>query len=121
MCHTVECSRYLFAAGSEDITDQLFCYLDHILLVTEAHLDIDLRKLRLPVCPEIFITEALRNLEVAVEATHHQKLFEELRRLREGIEFTPMDTARYEIVPCTFGCGLGQDRCLYFEEAHLVE
>ena len=42
----------------------------------EAHFDVDLRELGLPVAPGILVAEALRDLEVPVEARHHQDLLE---------------------------------------------
>ena len=54
----------------------------YILLLDEAHLAVDLCEFRLTVCTKVFVTEALDDLEVAIEATHHQELLEGLRRLR---------------------------------------
>ena len=50
----------------------------HVLLLHEGHFDIELSELRLTVCAQVFITEAARNLVIAVHARHHQELFEQL-------------------------------------------
>ena len=76
----------------EDILEKLTAHLleerDDILLVHEAHLAVDLCKLGLTIGPEVLITEAFRNLEVAVESAHHQQLFKRLRALRQGIKLS---------------------------------
>jgi len=56
--------------------------LDHVLdvgLGHERHLEIDLRELRLPVEAQILVPEAAHDLEIAVEAAHHEELLEDLR------------------------------------------
>ena len=53
----------------------------HILLLDEAHLTVDLSELRLAVRTKILVTEALDDLEIAVKTTNHQQLLEGLRRL----------------------------------------
>src|SRR3989441_11037277 len=58
----------------------------HILLADEGCLDIDLRKLRLPIVPQILVAEAARDLEIAVETGHHEQLLVDLRRLRQRVE-----------------------------------
>ena len=58
----------------------------HILLPDEGCFDIDLRKLRLPIVPQILVAEAARDLEIAVETGHHEQLLVDLRRLRQRVE-----------------------------------
>ena len=52
---------------------------DDILLVDEGHLHVDLRELGLAVGSQVFVTETLDDLKIAVEARYHQKLLERLR------------------------------------------
>ena len=52
----------------------------------EAHLDVDLRELGLPVEAERLVAEALHDLEVLVEARDHVELLEELRALGQRVE-----------------------------------
>jgi hypothetical protein len=47
----------------------------------EAHLEVELGELRLAVAAEVLVAEAARDLEVAVDAGHHQQLLELLRAL----------------------------------------
>lgn len=45
------------------------------------HLDVQLRKLQLPILPSAFIAEAARDLEVPIDSARHQNLLVLLRRL----------------------------------------
>jgi hypothetical protein len=47
---------------------------------------IDLGELGLAVGAQVLVAEAAHDLVVAVEAGNHQQLFEQLRRLRQGVE-----------------------------------
>ena len=52
---------------------------ENIVRSDERHLQVDLGMFRLAVGPKVLVAQAARNLEVLVEAGHHQDLFEELR------------------------------------------
>ena len=80
------------AAGLEHLGKKRLGDTDDIFLVTEAHLDIYLGELRLTVGTKVFVAETFGDLEIAVKATHHQQLFEKLRRLGKGVEFAFMNT-----------------------------
>ena len=56
--------------------------VNHVVLLYETHFAVDLREFGLAVGAQVLITEALRNLEVAVESAHHQQLLKRLWRLR---------------------------------------
>ena len=86
----------------------------------KRQLDVDLRELGLAIGPQVFVAEAAHDLEVAVEARHHQDLLEQLRRLREGVELAAVDARRHEVVPRPFGGGARQEGGLDLEEALLV-
>ena len=59
---------------------------EDVVLVDERHLDVDLRELGLAIEAQVLVAEALDDLEVAVEARHHEELLEELRALGERVE-----------------------------------
>ena len=59
---------------------QPFDRLLDVVLVDERHLDVDLRELGLAIEAQILVAEAAHDLEVAVEARHHEQLLEELGR-----------------------------------------
>ena len=90
---------------------------EHVLLGDERHFEIELVELaRRTVGPRILVAEARGDLEVAVEAGHHDELLELLRGLRQGVEFARMDAARHQEVAGAFGRARGEDRCLEFGE-----
>jgi len=65
---------------------------NNIFLLNKAHFTVNLRKLRLTVGAQIFITETFRNLEITVEPGYHQQLLQCLRRLRKCIELSRIHT-----------------------------
>src|SRR6185437_12379483 len=71
----------------EDAGDDRLDRGEDVLLRHERHLEVELVELaRRAVGAPRLVAEARRDLEVAIEARHHQELLELLRRLREGIE-----------------------------------
>ena len=58
---------------------------DDVFLIREAHLDVELRELRLAIRAEVFIAVAAGELEVAFHTAHHQQLLEQLRRLGKRV------------------------------------
>ena len=92
--------------------------IEHVILRDEAHFEVELIEFaRATVGARVFVAEAGRDLEIAVEARDHQQLFEHLRRLRQRIEFAGMDAAGHQIVARALGRRGGQDRGLEFGEA----
>ena len=65
----------------------------------------------------VFVAEAGRDLEIAVEARHHQQLLEHLRRLGKRIEFAGVHAAGHQIIARAFRAAGGEDRRLEFHEA----
>ena len=64
---------------------------EHVLLLDEAHLQVELVELAgRTVGARVLVAEAGRDLEVAVEARDHDQLLELLRRLRQGVELARM-------------------------------
>ncbi len=70
----------------EQLTNHLLGQTDDVLFVEEAGFDVDLGEFRLTVSTQVFVAEAFGDLVVTVEASHHQQLLEQLRRLRQGEE-----------------------------------
>ena len=87
----------------------------------KAHLQIDLRELKLAVGAEVLVAEAAGDLEVAVEAGDHEDLLEDLRRLRQRVELAGMNAAGNEKIARALGRGLGEDGRFDFEKALLAE
>ena len=84
----------------------------------EAHLKIELVELAgRAVGARILVAETRRDLEIAVEARHHDELLELLRRLRQRVKFSRMDARRHQIIARAFRRRGGEDRRLEFEEA----
>ena len=106
---------------AEEHAGHLLKQLEHILLVHKRHLAVDLRKLRLAVGAQVLVAEALRYLEVAVEASHHEQLLERLRALRERVELPWVHARRHDKVACALGRGPDEDRRLHLDEVLLVE
>ena len=92
-----------------------------VFLREEGRLDIELRKLRLPVGAQIFVAKAARDLIVTIEARHHQQLLEDLRRLWQSKEFAGMRAARHEVIPRTLRRRLGKHRRLEIDETIVIE
>jgi hypothetical protein len=58
---------------------------EDVVLLDEAHLDVELGELRLPVSPEVLVPVAPGNLVVALHPSDHEQLLEQLGALREGV------------------------------------
>ena len=65
--------------GLPDRADQRLVQLQDLLLIHEAHLDVQLGEFRLAVGAQVFIAETAGHLVIALDATHHQQLLEQLR------------------------------------------
>ena len=91
---------------------------ENVVLRDEAHLHVELVELaRQPVGARVLVAEAWRDLEIAVEARHHDELLELLRRLRQRVEFSRMQPRRHQKVARALRRGGGQDRRLELVEA----
>ncbi len=94
---------------------------EHVVLRDERQLDVELIELaRRAIGARVLVAEAGRDLEVAVEAGHHQQLLELLRRLRQRVELAGMNAARHEVVARAFGRARREDRRLELEKPLLV-
>ena len=106
-------------ASSPQRDEHRFHEPDHVLLPYERRFDVDLGEFGLPVEAQIFIAEAARQLEVAIVPRHHEQLLVDLRRLRQGVELARVHARGHEVVARPFGRGLGENRCLDFEEPEI--
>lgn len=103
----------------ESILDKALVNSHYIIFADKGHLRIYLRKFRLTVGAQIFITIATRYLEIAVKARKHEYLLIELRRLRKRIEFSVVNTAGNEIVACALRRRLDERRRFYIDKTVL--
>ncbi len=121
-----------FAATQSDehLRAELFRKLAHqrlhdgkdIFLFDEAHFHVQLVEFAvMPVRSRVFIAEAGRDLEIAVESADHQELLELLRRLRQGVEFARVIPRRDEKIPRSFGRRVGENRGLDLDESAVLE
>ena len=115
------CHRLAFCELLEHAGDDRLHRRKHVVLLDKAHLDVELVEFaRQTVGARVLVAETRRDLEVAVEARHHQELLVLLRRLRQRVEFAGMNPRRHQEVPRAFRRGRRQDRGLELEEALLL-
>ena len=103
-----------------DLDRHRFDEAHHGRLVHEAHLEVELRELGLPVAAEVLVAIAAGDLEVAIDTGHHQQLLELLRALRQGVHAARLEPARHDEVAGAFGRALDQGRRLDLDEAVAV-
>ncbi len=99
-----------------DAEVELLHELQDVVLLDEAHLQVELRELRLPVRAQVLVAVAAGDLEVALESGHHQQLLELLRRLRQGVEAARVDAAGHQVVARTLRRRVGQHGRLDLDE-----
>src|SRR5690625_16400 len=114
------CRNLLSLVLSPELGHQRLVDLIDILFIHKRHLDVNLGELLLTVCPQVFISETLDDLEIAVHPRHHQNLLVGLGALRKRKEAARIDPARDQIVPGTLRCTPHQYRCLYLCEFALA-
>ena len=102
------------------LTHHRFHDLTHLRRGHKGGFHVDLGKFRLTVGTQVFIAEAFDDLIIAVEAGHHQQLFEQLRRLRQRVEFAFVHAGRHEVIAGAFRGGFSQHRGFDVEEAMVV-
>ena len=116
LCHRLALGELLEHAG-DDRLDRC----EHVFLLDKAHLEVELIKFaRQAVGARVLVAKTRRDLEVAVEAGHHQQLLVLLRRLRQRVELAGMNPRRHQEVARALRRGCRQDRGLELEEALLL-
>ena len=94
---------------------------DDVVFVDEGHLDVQLRELEPAVGAGRLVAEASHDLVVPVLATHHQELFQLLRRLRQREEGARPHPHRHEEVTRALGRGSAEHRRLDLDEPQRIE
>jgi hypothetical protein len=89
----------------------------HRGLVDEAHLEIQLRELRLAIASKVLVPEAAGDLEIAIDAADHEELLELLGALRQGVDRTRLEPRWDDEVAGTLGRRLDEVRRLDLDEA----
>src|SRR5689334_19438260 len=84
--HARERDGNLMAGDFAHALHQWLDYFEDPLLLREGHFEIDLGELRLAIGSEILVAETAHDLEVLFEPADHQKLLENLWRLRQRVE-----------------------------------
>ncbi len=113
--------RLAVGKGLEDAAKHRLHGRQHVVLLDEAHFEVELVEFaRQPVGARVLVAEARRDLEIAVEARHHDQLLVLLRRLRQRVEGAGMDARRHQEVARAFGRRGRQDRRREFGEADLA-
>ncbi len=116
-----ERSRQCNSGGGKGGGKELLDDSEDRFAAREAHLEVDLGELELPVGALILIAETAGDLEVAIEAADHEDLLEDLRRLRQRVELARVDAAGNEKIAGALGRGLCEDGRLDFEESLRTE
>ena len=119
--HATQRRGHLDAHAAEGIGQDLLERAHDVVLVHEGHLDIDLGELGLTVGTQVLVAEALGNLVVALDATDHKQLLQELRGLRQGVEVARLNTAGNDEVASALGRGLKQGGRLDLHELTVVQ
>ena len=111
-----ECRELLEDAGQHRLDRR-----KDVVLRDERQLDVQLIELSgRPIGAGVFVSKARGDLEVAVEAGHHQQLLELLRRLGQRVKLPGMDAARHEVIARALGGARRQNRRLKLQEALLL-
>src|SRR5690554_2169418 len=105
---------------AEKSLEEAFIYSDNIFHIYKSHLKIYLRKFRLSVCTQVFVTEAAGNLHVAVISGQHQQLLIELRRLRQSEKLPREDPTWNQIIARALRCASNQHRSFNLQETALI-
>ncbi|OIQ81523.1 hypothetical protein GALL_367010 [mine drainage metagenome] len=105
----------------EHLADHVLDDIHDLVFAEEGGLDVDLGEFRLTVGAQIFVAEALGDLEILVEAGHHQQLFEQLRRLRQSEEHAVVHARRHQVIARALRGGTGQHRGFDFDETGSIE
>ena len=118
--HARDRQRHLVAGNLRpQSNDQLLDQRLNVLGLAEAELDVQLAELGLAIGAEVFVAEASRDLEVALDTGHHQQLLEQLRRLRQRVPRTWLQPDGDQEVAGALRCRLRQVRRLDVEEVVL--
>ena len=113
--------RHVEPGAPEDLADRRLGGLEHVVLLDERQLDVELGELGQPVGAGVLVAKAADDLVVALKAADHQQLLEQLRRLRQRVERPGRDPRRDEEVTRALGRRARQERRLDLQEVAGVE
>ncbi len=105
----------------QNVGDEPLVYLEDVFGLDERHLDVELGEVGLAVRALVLVAKAPSDLVVALEATHHEELLEELRRLRQRIEGSGLTPRGDQEVAGAFRRRAREDGSLDLKEALRVE
>ena len=121
-CHSRNRKRNIHSQRMlKKILQKTFIDVNDVLDIHEGKLHVNLCKLRLTIRAQILVPEAAGQLNIPVIAGAHQKLLEQLRRLRQRVKASRMNTAGNQIISGSFGCAFSQHRCFQLQKALLME
>ena len=106
---TFQLAEYPVDPALDDVENVFFAY--------KRHFQVELSEFRLPVRPQVFITEALDDLVILFEPRDHEDLLEKLGRLGQGEKFSRIDPARHKVVSSPFRRTAREHRGLNLDEA----
>ena len=113
--------NFLAQCALEDVVNEAFHQFQNFIHIHEGHFHIQLGEFGLTVSTQVLVAEAASDLEITLHASNHQKLLEDLRGLRQRIEFAGVYTAGNQIVACALRSGFAQHRGFNFQETMLVQ
>ena len=90
------------ARSLENRREHSFGYRENVLRRYKRRFDVDLRKFRLSIGPQIFVAKTFRDLKIFLHAGYHKQLFVLLRRLGQRIKFSRCPPARHQKVARAF-------------------
>ena len=111
-------NRLAAAEFCEGVIQHVLRHGKDVFLCGERHFKVQLIKVAgRTVGARVFVAEAGRNLEIFVEARHHQKLFKLLGRLGQRVKLAFVFARGDNVVARTFGRRAGQNRGRDFGKA----
>ena len=119
--HAVDRRRDLDVDQAPQRDQHLLGDRDDVVLLDEAHLDVELGELGLPVGAEVLVAVAACDLVVPLEAGDHEELLEQLRRLRQRVPAARRQARGHEEVASALGRGTREGRRLDLDEVVRVE
>ena len=96
-------------------------HFDDIILLDKRHLAVDLCELGLTIGTKVLVAETLDDLEITVETSHHEKLLELLRRLRQSVELSGVHARGNHEVACALRRRFDEHRSFHLQEVLGIE
>ena len=119
--HAADRRRHVHAHEGPQGLDDLLAEGDHVVLLHEGGLDVQLGELGLTVGAEVLVAVAAGDLVVLLDPAHLQQLLEQLRRLRQGVPGAGSQAGRDEEVAGALRRRAREGRGLDLHEALAVQ